>query len=356
MSKVSFILPYTTDIPIGGYKIVYQYANELSRRGHQVTIHFLYRVVPKTRFFWLEKLKRFKNKFKFGDPFSGKVTWFNLNSKIKIRYGVISPSEIIDGDIVIATAAPTAFFVNKLPNKKGKKFYFIQNFENWWFHNESRLLDSYRLGMHNIVISKDLMKKVKFASGIEPSYLPNFYDRHEFYLENSIENRRNVVSLLSHKQKTKRTDFGLEVLAEVKKKIPDLEVELFGNFRPTCQLPDYVNFTYKASPATLRSEIFGRSKVYLLPSTLEGWGLTGMEAMASGAALVASNIGGIEDYANNSNSFLIDINDKEGYVKAILKIISDDLLRERLSKKSLEDLSELSLEKATTNLEVIISE
>ncbi|MEI3210934.1 MAG: hypothetical protein V8S42_00375 [Lachnospiraceae bacterium] len=39
--KVCFVLPKFSRKPIGGFKIVFEYANRMSKRGHQVEILFL---------------------------------------------------------------------------------------------------------------------------------------------------------------------------------------------------------------------------------------------------------------------------------------------------------------------------
>ena len=43
----------------------------------------------------------------------------------------------------------------------------------------------------------------------------------------------------------------------------------------------------------------------MLPSHFEGWGLTGIEAMACGAALVVTDNGGSRDYASDQKTALV---------------------------------------------------
>lgn len=38
MKKVTFLLPRTGEVPIGGFKIVYEYGNRLAQRNVQVTL------------------------------------------------------------------------------------------------------------------------------------------------------------------------------------------------------------------------------------------------------------------------------------------------------------------------------
>ena len=36
--KISFLLPFSGHKPVGGFKVAYEYANGLARRGHEVTV------------------------------------------------------------------------------------------------------------------------------------------------------------------------------------------------------------------------------------------------------------------------------------------------------------------------------
>lgn len=354
MVKVNFVLSTSYDQPIGGYKIVYQYANWLVKQGFEVSICYCYAPnEPKT----YAAIKRGIDTkiFKFSKRKS-EVTWFPLNNSIKSFYNCIFPGDIPDADIVFATAARTAPLVSSLPKSKGRKFYFIQNYEAEGFGNKKGFAEqTYNLGMTNIVISNELREKVLESGASEPKYLPNFYNHKEFYLENPIEGRKNVVCLLNHVQETKRTKFGLDILREVKKSIPDLEVQLFGAYDPMEKLETWINFTKNANSLQLRKEIYGSSKIYMLPSVLEGWVLTGMEAMASGAAVVASHIGGIVDYANDTNSILIEPDNKTNFVNEVIKLLKNDDQRIAVAIKGNEDVKQYVIDKSGERLIKIIN-
>lgn len=351
---INFVLPGNEDVVIGGYKLVYQYANKLVDKGNEVHITYVERLfkspyVPKFK----RKVILLRNKLiKRG---KSSVTWFKLDGRIKMHYNCISIQDIVNADAVIATAAPTANWVFDLSSDKGNKFYFIQNLENWWFNDDKDLYNTYKLGLNNIVISKDLERIVRKYSGKTPAYVPNFVDTSEFYLKYPVNNRENVVSLLNHVQITKRTKFGLEILDEVRKKVPDLQVELFGAYKPIQELPSYVHFTYKADVNDLR-EIYGKSKIYLLPSVLEGWGLTGMEAIASGAVLVASNVAGIMEYANENNSKLIEPYRKQEFVDVIVELLNSESARNILAEKALKDIRNYDISASTKRFENVIIE
>ena len=118
--EINFVLPGNSNLPIGGNKIIYQYANELSSRGHQVTLTFLFDLrTNKLRFFCKYLLRN--QIIKRRSSHKHEITWFSLNKEIKIKFDVIFLSELIDADVVIATEARTTKVVSKLNKKKGRK-------------------------------------------------------------------------------------------------------------------------------------------------------------------------------------------------------------------------------------------
>lgn len=354
--KITYVLPPNLNVPAGGYKVVYQYANELVKKGHQVNIVFLKNVIPNLKWYSNQAIRNKINSF-FGRTVKNvkNISWFPIDHRVKLYFDVEKEKDFPIADAIIATAAPTTY-ISKLGPQVGRQFYFIQGYEEWWYKNgESSLLNTFRLpNMTNIVISHELECKVKDATDKKLKYLPNFYDPKEFFLENDIELRNNVVALLNHSQETKRTKLGIEILKEVKKQIPDLSVELFGVPEIPKNLPEYFHGTQMANPDQLRKNIFGRAKIYLLPSVLEGWGLTGMEAMASGSAVVASKIGGIVDYANDTNSVLVEPDHKDQFIKEIVELLNNDKKRQQIAKKGYQDVQKYRIEKSTLLLESIL--
>ena len=88
---------------------------------------------------------------------------------------------------------------------------------------------------------------------------------------------------------------------------------------------------------------------------LEGWVLTGMEAMASGAVVVSSRIGGIVDYANDNNSVLIEPDNKAEFVNAITNLLKNDEQRIAVATKGNEDVKQYVIDKSGERLLKIIN-
>ena len=83
----------------------------------------------------------------------------------------------------------------------------------------------------------------------------------------------------------------------------------------------------------LKSNVYpylNEADIFLLPSLWEGMPISIIEAMGTGLPIVASNVGGIPDMIENNVSGLLVDAHKEKIAEAILKMIKDDNLRERL--------------------------
>lgn len=343
--RINFVLPPNGDHPIGGFKIVFQYANQLVKNGNDVSISFLNSLYPERRSNFREYISKYKNQL-FGNN-DNKITWFKLDDRIHLYFNVILKKEIPKADVVVATAVQTANYVDKLDVMFGRKFYFIQNYETWAYPKEF-VNNTFALSMTKIVISKWLNDLVSKYSKNKVYVVPNFINEDIFYLSQKIDDRKNIISMMYHTLPEKNVSFGFEVLKQVKYRIPDLEVRLFGVFDKPNHLPDYVKYYKSPSQKTLRDRIYGESKVYLLPSLLEGWGLTGTEAMASGAILVASDIGGVEDYTiNGRNSFLVQSNNLDYFVDIIVKLIESEGLRRKLANNAIKDIKKFNIDEST---------
>jgi glycosyltransferase involved in cell wall biosynthesis len=111
-------------------------------------------------------------------------------------------------------------------------------------------------------------------------------------------------------------------LNQVKSRIAALGLE--GRFEFLGYVPDV---------RTLLAQI----KVLALPSVAEGLGLVGLEAMAMGKPVVASDIGGPrETIVDGVTGLRVAPGDTGAFADAIVRLLSDDDLRRRMGEKGRE--------------------
>lgn len=93
-------------------------------------------------------------------------------------------------------------------------------------------------------------------------------------------------------------------------------------------------------------QIYQIADVFVFPSFQEGLPFAMLEAMASGKAVVCSRIRGNTDLIEDEE-LMTEPENKEGYCKAIQKVLSDDTFRKRLEKTNSDKAKEFDKKKVT---------
>jgi glycosyltransferase involved in cell wall biosynthesis len=82
-------------------------------------------------------------------------------------------------------------------------------------------------------------------------------------------------------------------------------------------------------------ELYRRARVFVYPSRYEGFGIPPLEAMACGAAVIATRTGAIPDYAEGA-ALLVDPGDGDALHAALLRVLRDGGLRRDLRARGAE--------------------
>ena len=330
MTTINIILPALPKNPVGGYKVLFEYANKMAEDSNDVWIYYPKRLKPeKIRkgiihkyIFEILKYLKFKNRFA--------ASWFALNKKVKENFiYTLEEKYIRDCDVTIATSWETAEWVGHYSKNKGKKLYLIQGYETWTGSKE-RVEQTWKLPLHKIAIA-NWLKEMVTEVGEKCTVIRSGLDCKTFGIDVRIEDRNPLkVSMLYHKLELKGSNIGIEALKNVKKIIPNLEVDFFSISKKNENIPDWINFHTK--PKNLR-KLYNDSSIFISPSLSEGWGLPRAEAMLCGCATIITNINGHNDYGTDNEHYLmVNPNDSEELANAILKLINDNELRYTISK------------------------
>jgi len=330
MTKINIILPALPKNPVGGYKVLFEYANKMAEDFNDVWIYYPKRLKP-------EKIRKgvfYKYVFeiskylKFKIHFAGR--WFTLNKNVKENFiYTLEEKYIRDADVTIASSWETAEWIGNYSQNKGKKLYLIQDFETWSGSKE-RIIQTWKLPLQKIAIAKWLKEMVNEV-GEECIIIRNGLDHTTFGIDTSIENRNPLkIAMLYHKLEWKGSNIGIEALKIVKKTIPNLEVALFSTSKRNELIPDWMDFHEK--PKNLR-KLYNNSSIFISPSLSEGWGLPRAEAMQCGCATIITNVNGHNDYGMKDEDYLmVNPNEPEELANSIIKLINNNKLRYSISK------------------------
>lgn len=356
MKNICFFFPGIARGPIGGYKVVYEYANRLVNAGWNVTLYypcvmsfrglsFKQKVKCLLKFPIVKILKIYKQK------------WFKLNPLITEVYNWNPQKKHFQSfSHIVATYIDTAFLLDEFSLYKNCKcFYFIQGFESWNNNSEEKVYKSYKLPLRKIVISPWLSNKVNQV-GESSEILFNGFDFSYFRLLTKIEDRnRFEISMLYHENENKRCVDAVEALTKVKEVYPELHVNVFGIPSRPKHLPLW--FSYSQNPdCILHNQILNKSSIYIAASANEGFGLTVGEAMICGCAIACTNNEGFSIMVNDGiTGLLSNVKDVQGLANNIIRLINDDQLRISLAKSGNDTIKQFSWEKSEKKLEAILN-
>jgi glycosyltransferase involved in cell wall biosynthesis len=101
-------------------------------------------------------------------------------------------------------------------------------------------------------------------------------------------------------------------------------------------------------------EQFSNSDILFMPSLSEGLPVVGVQALATGLAIVASEIGGFLDLVDNEkNGFLIDVQDIPAFSRALREMISNPSILLRLREVSLKKAHKFDIQKIVDQYQII---
>jgi len=361
-NKVCFLLPAWCDQPIGGYKIVYEYANRLAERGWDVSI--LYAREGRYCGFWRLPLSFVRHPIVWGKWYwkfaaerrnwTGEVEWFKLSPKVKQDlvpwYAPWTLWRQGFRTRFVATFIWTSMCLDKAWGVK--KHYLVQDFENWGGFTSEDVERTYRFkAMKKIAISKWLERGIRRVDG-NVEYIPNGLDFEYFRMTNDIESRDPAtVAFMWHVDKRKRTDMALAALKMVREKHSALKVSAFSAYDRPADLPEWISFE-KCPSRERHNEIYNNAAIFVASSEQEGWGLTPCEAMQCGAAVACTDCGGYKSFAEDGKTALMSpINDAAALAANICRLIEDNELRIRIANAGYENIQQFTWGRAVDAME-----
>jgi glycosyltransferase involved in cell wall biosynthesis len=334
----------------GGANVVYRYAELLNEKGHDVVIY---------------KSILSYNLHRYDDNIKNVIHQIYCSGKALRRSFIktssydkfvltINDKWVRNADVTIATAWPTAYQVAALAEEKGKKFYFIQDYEIWdnmkWGEN------SYTLPLKKIVISSWINEQFKKNMGLGPyPVLYNGIDLSKFKTDPSVERDKFCCLMLNHSLEKKGVKQGVLAFEKARAKYPSLKLIMFGLYEKT-GLPEYVEYHQNPVNNELIA-LYSRANIFIFPSLEEGWGLTPLEAMACGCSVVGTNTGFVLDIGENRHNMLIsEQGQADEMAKNIVELLSNRELCELIKKSASPTVEKLDWSNSVLRLENMLRE
>lgn len=194
--------------------------------------------------------------------------------------------------------------------------------------------------------------------------IPNFIDPSLYHFAEDIELRAQfaekdevIITHISNFRKVKRVDDVIRIFEGVQQQLSAKllmvgdgpELHQVKNLARELGISDKVFFLGKSKRI---EQITSISDVFLLPSETESFGLVALEAMASGVAVVSSNVGGLPEVNKDGvTGFLNEVGDIEGMITSVLTILKDKDTLARFKTNALEHSQKFELNKIVPEYE-----
>jgi len=372
----------------GGVRYMFEVANGLKERGHDVKIvaltgdHSWFKNLKVDIIYKPLNLNMFRstiyNLYKFYSHIAlqnVRRTPYGVFRSISSKLLSIRPDSIIeladlikdfDADVTIATYYLTAFSVWFSQNKN--PFYLMQDFPelveinegkvglNMFYHSLKLLFSFITVSSYakQLIVENNPTAKVTIAHpGVD---LNIFRPR-----RTNTQNQKKRVMVILRGSRVKGDEVALEVLKSVNKKVP-IHVVFVGGKSLVRQYSKTKGFDFEYSVFSnvsdeVLAELYSSSDVFLHTSYAESFGLPPLEAMACGTPVVMTDNKGNRDYAvNGFNALISQPGDVKSLVDNLLKVLQDDKLRDRLIDNGLETAKKFTWEKTVENFEKALKE
>ena len=176
--------------------------------------------------------------------------------------------------------------------------------------------------------------------------IPNFVDPEIWHPDRQPCHRsalapggEKILMHVSNFRAVKRVSDTIEILARVREKVP-ARLVLVGDG------PERVRAEERAAEMGVADDVVFLGKhlsvdellpcadTFLLPSESESFGLAALEALACGAPVVASRVGGLPEVVEEGVSgFLLPVRDIEGMSEAVVELLSDAEMHRSMSRQ-----------------------
>ncbi len=342
--RILFILPITT--PGGGANVIR--GESLAMRKMGVEVDFF-------------NLLESKNKFTQAYP----------NFELPMLYGDIEdiPDVAPNYDAVIATYNPTVAWMQAIKQTKGKPIrgYYVQGYEPLMYHPYS---SDYEQAVKSYSLLNDLVrftktnwtqKMVYENTGQKCNLIGVSFDL-DLYRPRPIKEPDwpyrpiRISAMVRPESPYREPHKTMQLLKDISDAYGSrVEIHIFGT---DAKNPDFltlpINFNWKCYGVLIQEQVanlLNHVDIFVDYSSHQAMGLTALEAMSCGCAVVVPENGGATSFAlHEKNSIVVDTSSYENVLKGVKHLIEDDRLRTTIQRNAIYDVCSYFPERAALNI------
>ncbi|HBN10000.1 MAG TPA: hypothetical protein DD435_15620 [Cyanobacteria bacterium UBA8530] len=320
LPRISYLIPGTGIS--GGLAVICQHASHLQARGFSVS---------------------FIDVEESGKP----IDWFP-----GLQVEVIPLSRVKEKlDLAIATGWQTVDPLLWL--KADRKCYFVQSDETRFFDDpriKKKIRKTYSYDFEHFTEARWIQAWLKSEFEKEAHYVPNGLDEKIFFPSEPLEPKRVFRVLLEG-----AICLPFKGMKEAFEAVAELDCEVWcvsGSGKPE---PDWrCDRFFERVPMETMRRIYSSCDVILKMSKVEGFFGPPLEMMACGGTAVVAKVSGYDEYiVDGVNALVVEAGDVEGAKEAVLRLMNDPALRERLSLSGRETAANWRWDRAIDALEEV---
>lgn len=322
--RITFVLPFVN--LTGGIRVLFDYANWLHDRGHDVTVAY-----PCWPYQFQYTRQQQWGEFQKHRRHDGHVSWYDLRCRL-IRVPLVRTWFLPQADLVVATAWPTVHDVAGLSSSRGRKVHIVMHHESG-AGPEPRIQAIYGLPFYRIAFSRFVKATIEERFGCDiRDVVPNGVNPTVFFRDGRVDG--SSVLFLYHPDPRKGGQDGIEALLRLRLRMPDVQLRICGTVRPAA-LPPSMKYDFHPDDQTLRRQ-YSTSTVLLYPSRYEGFGLPPLEAMACSCPSVTTPVGAVPEFASDGhNALIVPTGDVDAMADRMEELLRNPTLRFHLAANGL---------------------
>lgn len=340
----------------GGVRVVVEFANRLTERGHLVTL-----VAPGNTIEADVGTELDDRVIIVGSNVTCKYT-SSILQKVRLTWSLASL--VPPSDIVISTHTPTTV-AGLLASRLWRRGHLVWLFQDYREMFAGRPVEDWllrhALRWHKcaLAISHYARDELKAYSNGKIVIVGEGLSHAEYFhplasKERQRESELRTIMFLGDMRPRKGLFDFLQASALVYEQIQDIRLLIVS--KEECHIESTVPFEYRYRPS--RQELgflYATCELFVSASWHESFGLPPLEAMACGAPVVLTDSGGVREYAQTgTNCIMVPTRDPKALSDAMIKLLTDEALSQHLRENGPPTAARFVWENAVDRLEIAL--
>jgi glycosyltransferase involved in cell wall biosynthesis len=342
----------------GGVRVVVEYANRLTARGHRVTL-----VTPGGTLD-PDMLNELVSAVVVRQSRVARRPRLNIMQMVRLTWSLAQA--VPPSDVVISTHTPTTV-ASLLAGRLLRRGRLVWLFQDYWEMFIGRPLEDWlmrhALGWHEralVVSNYTRQELVSYSPGDVVVVGEGLSDPELFHplppeARHSDGDGRTIFFLGDTRPRKGLSDF-LQAADLVYERLRD--IRLLVASKEDCPIESRVPFEFVHRPARAElARLYATCDLFVSASWREGFGLPPLEAMACGVPVVLTDSGGVREYANSGeNCLLVPIREPAALAEAMYRVLSDSSLARRLAANGPPTAATFTWNRAVDRFEAAIAD